>query len=110
VREVVGEEQVLLVKRFDREPDLKSGGEFRHRMVSALTVLDLDDTVTDRSGWSYVELADELQRWSEDPVEDKQELFRRVAFNALISNLDDHPRNHPLIAPRKRMVDVSDLA
>jgi serine/threonine-protein kinase HipA len=97
--EVLGEEQVLLVKRFDREPEPNGRGEFRHRMVSALTVLDLDDTVTDRSGWSYVDLADELQRWSEGPVEDKQELFRRVAFNALISNLDDHPRNHALIAP-----------
>jgi serine/threonine-protein kinase HipA len=68
-------------------------------MVSSLTVLDLDDSVTDRSGWSYLDLADELQRWSADPAEDKRELFRRVVFNALISNLDDHPRNHALIAP-----------
>ena len=30
---------------------------------------------------------------------DRAELFRRVVFNALISNLDDHPRNHALIAP-----------
>lgn len=32
---------------------------------------------------------------------DREELFRRVVFNALISNLDDHPRNHALIAPER---------
>jgi serine/threonine-protein kinase HipA len=70
-------------------------------MVSALTVLDLDDSVTERSGWSYLDLADEIQRWSEEPVADKRELFRRIVFNALISNTDDHPRNHALIAPAR---------
>ena len=95
--EQIGQENVLLVKRFDREPC--EGGEFRHRMVSALTVLDLDDSVTERSGWSYLAFADEIQRWSEDPASDKRELFRRMAFNALISNTDDHPRNHAMLAP-----------
>ena len=94
--EAVGLEQVLLVKRFDRQP--VEDGELRHRMVSALTVLDLDDGVVDRSGWSYLDLADELQRWSEEPLQDKEELFRRMVFNALISNTDDHPRNHALLA------------
>lgn len=95
--ETVGNEHVLLVRRFDRES--VTGGELRHRMVSALTVLDLDDGVIDRSGWSYLALADELQRWSEEPLLDKQELFRRIVLNALISNTDDHPRNHALLAP-----------
>jgi serine/threonine-protein kinase HipA len=94
--EAVCREQVLLVRRFDREPT--GEGELMYRMVSALTVLGLDDSVTDRSGWSYLTLADELQRWSEEPILDKQELFRRIVFNALISNTDDHPRNHALIA------------
>lgn len=97
--EPLGDEAVLLVKRFDREPAPDGEGEYRHRMVSAMTVLDLDDSVVDRSGWSYLGLADELQRWSRKPLEDKRELFRRVVFNGLISNLDDHPRNHALIAP-----------
>ena len=97
----VGDEQVLLVRRFDRESAPVGRGEYRYRMLSALTVLDLDEEVVDRSGWSYLALADELQRWSEDPLADKRELFRRVVFNALISNTDDHPRNHALIAPRR---------
>ena len=97
--EVVADEQVLLVKRFDREPAPGATGEYRYRMVSALAVLDLEECVTDRRGWSYPALADELQRWSDDPLADKRELYRRIVFNALISNTDDHPRNHALIAP-----------
>jgi serine/threonine-protein kinase HipA len=95
--ERIGDDSVLLVKRFDRSK--VEGGYLRHRMVSALTVLDADDRVTDRTAWSYVLLADELRRWSEGAAADRAELFRRVVFNALISNLDDHPRNHALIAP-----------
>jgi len=34
-----------------------------------------------------------------EPKRDARELFRRMVFNALISNIDDHPRNHALIAP-----------
>jgi serine/threonine-protein kinase HipA len=100
--EWVGGEAVLLVKRFDRErtaPDQKEAGYLRHRMVSALTVLDAEESPTDRTNWSYVLLADELRRWSSRPRLDRPELFRRVVLNALISNLDDHPRNHAVIAP-----------
>lgn len=99
--ERVGGDAVLLVKRFDRER-MESGEEgayLRHRMVSALTVLDAEESPTDRANWSYVSLADELRRWSARPRQDRLELFRRVVLNALISNLDDHPRNHALIAP-----------
>lgn len=93
----VGEQQVLLVKRFDRH--FIDGGFRRARMVSAKTVLRADDDLTRRDAWSYPVLADELQRWVEDPASDRRELFRRMVFNALISNTDDHPRNHALIAP-----------
>lgn len=99
--ERVGSRDVLLVKRFDRERTEDSRGNtayFRHRMVSALTVLDAEDAVTDRRAWSYVMLAEELQRWSARPLDDKRELFARMVFNALVSNLDDHPRNHALVA------------
>jgi serine/threonine-protein kinase HipA len=87
---------VLLVKRFDREKT--QAGYLRHRMVSALTLLRADDNVTDRVKWSYVALAEELRRVSSEPRKDAAELFRRMCFNALISNTDDHPRNHAVIA------------
>ncbi len=94
----VAGQSVLLVKRFDRQ--LKSDGTFRRfRMVSAKTVLRAQEGVTQRETWSYLRLADEFQRWVADPRRDRQELFRRMVFNSLISNLDDHPRNHALVAP-----------
>lgn len=116
--ERVGTESVLLVKRFDRERvdgdegrDEDRTGYLRHRMASALTVLDAEDTATDRRNWSYVLLADELQRWSARPRQDKAELFRRMVLNALICNVDDHPRNHAVIAPGRewRLAPAYDL-
>ena len=71
----------------------------RHRVVSALTALDAEDTAMDQRNWSYVVLADELGRWSSRARLDRVELFRRMVLNALISNVDDHPRNHALVAP-----------
>jgi serine/threonine-protein kinase HipA len=93
----VAGKDVLLVQRFDRMPTPE--GYLRHRMVSGLTVLGAEDSHTDRAKWSYLLLADELRRRSARPSQDLEELFRRMAFNALISNTDDHPRNHALIAP-----------
>jgi len=68
-------------------------------MVSALTVLDASENAVERVNWSYLLLADELRRWSSRPDQDRNELFLRMAFNALTSNQDDHPRNHALVSP-----------
>lgn len=92
----VGGRAVLLVRRFDRDWD--GQGFCRHRMVSALTLLQSDDDPLLRTRWSYLLLADEIRRASADPKADLRELFGRVCFNAAISNLDDHPRNHALLA------------
>lgn len=92
----IGERDALLVKRFDREP--ASAGYRRARMLSALTLLRAEDTHQDRGKWSYVLLAEELRRISAQPKIDAPELFRRMCFNALITNNDDHPRNHAVIA------------
>lgn len=94
--EPIGDRDVLLVKRFDR--DAREGAYRRARMLSALTLLRAGDTIRDRDRWSYPLLAEELRRLSARPTEDARELFRRMAFNALISNSDDHPRNHAFIA------------
>ena len=98
VIEVAGRD-VLLVKRFDRKK--VTDGYLRARMVSALTLLRGEDTYQTRDKWSYVLLAEELRRVSAKPQEDAAELFRRMCFNALISNIDDHPRNHAIIAKEK---------
>jgi serine/threonine-protein kinase HipA len=43
---------------------------------------------------SYLELADALRRYGAAPKDDLEALWRRIVFNILISNTDDHLRNH----------------
>lgn len=88
---------VLLVRRFDRER--ADGGYLRARMASGLTLLRADESLRDR--WSYVLLAEELRRVCAQPRKQANELFRRMCFNALISNVDDHPRNHAILAKER---------
>lgn len=92
----VAGKNILLVRRFDRDKGLD--GYRRHRMVSALTLLKSDESATARYNWSYLLLADEIRRISVSPQADLRELFSRMCFNALVSNLDDHPRNHAILA------------
>jgi len=85
---------VLLVKRFDREA--VEGGFARIRMISGLTLLGIEEE--DRTQWSYLRMAEEIQRRATaDHAGHLAELFRRMTFNALISNTDDHPRNHAFL-------------
>lgn len=95
----VASRDVLLVKRFDREKT--DAGYLRARMISALTLLRAEDTYQSRDRWSYVQLAEEVRRVCAEPAANAAEVFRRMCFNALISNIDDHPRNHALIAKER---------
>jgi serine/threonine-protein kinase HipA len=98
--ETVGTKDVLLVRRFDRERAAK--GYTRARMVSGLTLLHADEAPQGRQNWSYLLLVEELRRVVADAKSDARELFRRICFNALISNLDDHPRNHAILAKERQ--------
>ena len=93
---IMPKKDVLLVRRFDR--DKTDQGYRRHRMVSALTLLKSDENAVSRENWSYLALADEIRRISTNPKNDLRELFTRMCFNAVVSNLDDHPRNHAILA------------
>ena len=88
----------LAVRRFDRDKIVE--GYARARMLSAFTLLRLSDTLRSRDRWSYLLLAEALRKISDRPEADLAQLFRRMCFNALISNIDDHPRNHAVIAHR----------
>jgi serine/threonine-protein kinase HipA len=94
--ETVAGKDVLLIKRFDREKT--KDGYLRARMISGLTLLRAEEAAELRQGWSYVLLVEELRRIVGEPRKEARELFRRMCFNAMISNLDDHPRNHAFIA------------
>ena len=81
---------VLLVERFDRK---RIGtGWTRRAMVSALTLLGLDERMAAHA--SYEELADIVRARFTAPVETLRELFARMTFNVLVGNTDDHARNH----------------
>jgi serine/threonine-protein kinase HipA len=88
--EQVNGRDVLLVERFDREAN--GNIAHRHHMLSALTLLDLDDTEGPLA--SYPDLSEVLLRHASDANADRSELFRRMAFNILIGNEDDHAKNH----------------
>lgn len=75
---------VLLMERFDRE------GEIRIPFLSALSMLE----AADGEHRSYMEIADALRMHSASAGEDLRELWRRVVFTVLVSNTDDHLRNH----------------
>lgn len=80
----VGGRPVLISWRFDRSD------EIRTPFLSAMSLLQLKDG--DRG--SYPEIVDELARHGARAGADAAELFRRMVFNILISNVDDHLRNH----------------
>ena len=81
---------VLLVKRFDRNYSEK--GWTRKLMVSALTLLGLDEMMARYA--SYEVLAEIIRHRFSDPKQTLRELFKRLVFNVLCGNTDDHARNH----------------
>ena len=95
--EPVGHREALMLDRFDREWNPQAKAYRRFGLVSGLTVLDAEDGDLGRERWSYPLLADELRRWSVKNADDRRELFLRMVFNAMVTNNDDHPRNHALL-------------
>ncbi len=83
---------VLLVERFDRARG-EDGGERRLALVSALTMLELDDFLGGRYA-SYADLAQLVRERFTEPRATLGELFGRIVFNILAGNTDDHARNH----------------
>jgi serine/threonine-protein kinase HipA len=81
--EVAGK-AVLLSRRFDRE------GNQRLPFLSAMAMMG----ARDGEGGSYPEMVDVLTTHGAQAKQDAHELYRRVAFNVLVSNVDDHLRNH----------------
>lgn len=81
----VAKRPVFMMARFDRGP----GGQ-RIPFCSALTALGAADGETR----SYLELVDVLRQGGADAPGDAAQLLRRIVFNVLISNTDDHLRNH----------------
>lgn len=105
-RKFASPHHTFLVKRFDRVP------EGRLHFASAMTLtgrLDGDDAST---GASYLEIARVLIDHGAQTNADLRELWSRIVFNMLVSNTDDHLRNHGFIlVPGKgwRLSDAYDM-
>ena len=82
--QTIDSKPVLLSWRFDRHK------QQRIPFLSAMSLLQAKDG--DRA--SYPEIVDELAQHGANTKADSEELFRRMIFNILISNVDDHLRNH----------------
>lgn len=80
----VGGRPVLIVDRFDRQGNRRIG------YISAMTMLE----AVDGERRTYLDLAEIIEEESDRASEDLRELWRRIAFSRLISNTDDHLRNH----------------
>lgn len=78
---------VALIRRFDRPED---GGRLMY--ISAATMLGVD--TSDGSEHSYTEIVEALRQYGAQPQKDIEELWRRIAFSILITNVDDHLHNH----------------
>jgi len=85
--ESVVNKPVLLLRRFDRVQ-----GQ-RIPFLSAMSMLG----ASDNESRSYLEFVDALRRYGASPKQDMHELWRRIVFNILISNTDDHLRNHAFL-------------
>ncbi|MCE2520513.1 MAG: HipA domain-containing protein, partial [Alphaproteobacteria bacterium] len=81
---------VSLITRFDRD------GDRRIPFVSAMTLLGLNDG----DDATYTDIAEIIRMYSSAPTEDLHELWRRIVFNVMVGNLDDHLRNHGFLYDR----------
>ncbi len=90
-----GKHHTFLSKRFDRTDAQK-----RIHFASAMTLLGLQDGADHVEGVGYLDLVGFIMQHSPEAKEDLEQLWRRMAFNILVSNTDDHLRNHGfLLAP-----------
>ncbi|MBI5541498.1 MAG: HipA domain-containing protein, partial [Bacteroidia bacterium] len=87
-----GKHHTFLSKRFDR-----FGSNKRIHFASAMTLLGYNDGADAEMGVSYLELVGFILQNSSESKKDLEQLWRRIVFNILVSNTDDHLRNHGCI-------------
>lgn len=90
--EMIMKKPVLIIHRFDRI------GQKRIPFLSAMSMLGAKDNEMH----SYLEIVDALRQYGAEPNNDMSELWRRIVFSILISNTDDHLRNHGFMYEREK--------
>lgn len=87
---------LMLSERFDRSSDGK-----RIHFASAMSLLGLDDGAGNSTGNGYLDIVDFILQGCVDAGKNLRELYRRVAFNVMFGNTDDHFRNHGFLLTPK---------
>ena len=87
---------LLLSERFDRTKDGR-----RIHFASAMSLLGLDDGAGSSTGNGYLDIVDFILRGCTEVRQNLRELYRRVAFNVMFGNTDDHFRNHGFLLTPK---------
>ena len=87
---------LLLSERFDRTKDGR-----RIHFASAMSLLGLDDGAGSSTGNGYLDIVDFILHGCTDVKKNLRELYRRVAFNIMFGNTDDHFRNHGFLLTPK---------
>jgi serine/threonine-protein kinase HipA len=90
--QLTGKNHTYLSRRFDRNIE----GQRIH-FASAMTLLGHNDGDDFHGGTSYLEMVEFISRFSPESTADLEQLWRRILFNVLVSNTDDHLRNHGFI-------------
>lgn len=90
----IADQSILLVERFDRNcPERKKHYISAHSLINIpkITKYDLE------KNYSYMGIAKAIRKIAENPLDTSRELYRRMAFNVLTGNTDDHLKNHGVI-------------
>lgn len=82
---------ILLVERFDRNVTNKKLHYISaHSLINAYKISEKDASLN----YSYMGIADIAKRIAENPLAAQEQLYRRMVFNVLVGNSDDHMKNH----------------
>ena len=90
------ERDLLLSERFDRTAE----GRRKH-FASAMSLLGLEDGAGSSTNNGYLDIVDFILQGCVDVQNNLRELYRRVAFNVMFGNTDDHFRNHGFLLTQK---------
>ncbi|MDI1297724.1 type II toxin-antitoxin system HipA family toxin [Methylotenera sp.] len=83
---------VILVSRFDRVGNIDNERRIHYLSASALLNVSYES-----NGGSYVEFAQVIRKISSNPTHDLDQLYRRLVFNLIVDNTDDHVKNHGML-------------
>lgn len=89
LQKYTGRHHTFLTKRFDRINQTQ-----RIHFASAMTLLGYRDGADHHEGVSYLDLAGLIQQRGRNVNENLKELWKRIVFNIMVKNTDDHLRNH----------------